>query len=300
MITLSEIVLRLRSTCLAFQFTMPNPRAAEEGQPPTVVRSRVGGSADFGAALDSLGADLPVPHAFVTPLYGQDVSEFNLSEQVAQTIRQYFAVIVCLDNSKDGGAGGAGGRGDLAELDQLAVIQGQLSAAFQGWKPIQRFGPVRYNRDMHLQMDNKRLWHQFEWYVEFISDPTSTPETEAILEEILGGMDIPVAYEDSILANLVKLNVQAHEMDGINQTVTNPPWWDDFFGHVFCPPHKTDEEVDALRPNYHDLDVNPDDHPQPPEVIRDAMDNGIDYVEPPVPIEPEFWHGEEVKEDPEQ
>ena len=233
MISLSEIVLRLR-TCSLFLDTTAN-------------RGRVGGISAFDNAMET-SADLPVPHCFVLPLYGQDMTLFEagpLQKERRQTIRQYFATIVCLDNSR--ARAGGKGTGDLAELDQLVVVQKAIVNLFQGWQPVQKFTPIRYHRDSYLKSDNKRLWHQFEWYLDYDNDPYASPEQEAAIAAIVNGMDGDIPFSDSLLNTLRKIYVTYRVENGAKRADAELPkkTWDDFFGHVFCESHASDAEVAA-------------------------------------------------------
>lgn len=269
MIGLTEIVLRLREQCNAFHDATTNKR-------------RVGGVAAFESAMSTTN-DFPVPHCFVVPLYGQDVSAINddASLERRQLVRQYFATIVCIDNSQARGKGGDGA-GDLRELDQLAAIQEQLTNAFQGWKPVQRFNPVRYFRDVFLFSDNKRLWHQFEWYVSYTSDPYATQEQEDQIAEILGEMDDNLTTPGgNVLTTLQNIYTTYHESD-----VIVPRTWDDFWGHRFCDTHATPEQVaaHAAGAQYQlPIPTHPRLVPVPPAV-------------PPTPTPP-FQHGIELQGD---
>ena len=227
MIGLTEIVLRLRANCPAFL-------------DPQTQKGRVGGVSAFEAAMGA-DSDFPVPHCFVVPLYGQDVSAVNddATLERRQLIRQYFATIVCIDNSQARGTGGEG-TGELRELDQLAAIQEQLTNAFQGWKPVQRFNPVRYFRDVFLFANNKRLWHQFEWYVSYTSDPYATEAQENQVAAILGELEDNLVTPGGNVLGLLQNIYTTYSTDGNGAT---PPSWDDFWGHRFCLEHATPEQV---------------------------------------------------------
>lgn len=274
MISLTEIVAHLRDSCPIFQ-------------------RRVGGTAAMGAAMENSGSDLPKPHAFVLSLYGQDISDEGLAVEESQTLRQYFAIIVCIDNRADGGGGGAGGRGDLGELIQLNEVQRQLSAAFVGWRPIPQYGPVRYNRDTHIQMDNACLWHQFEYYLEYLFDPITDPDEQEAIAEIINGLDAePPPWAGSIGDTVREIYVRERKLDGLIKNPQRPASWDDFFGHAFCEVHLTEEQVNALHDSYYSIiNVNPPSTEPSNEDIRDGLTEGRDYIEPPIPIIPDFVHG---------
>lgn len=284
MISLPEIVTRLRTECPIFS-------------------RRVGGTAAMGVAMDNSGADLAKPHAFVLALYGQDISDDDLTVDGPQTLRQYFAVIVCLNNRADGGASGAGGRGDLDELVLLHEAQRQLTLALVGWRPVASYGPIRYGRDAHVQMDNACLWHQFEYYLDYVYDPATDPDDQEEIDAIIDAIDSdPPPWAGSIGDTVREIHVQEHVLDGSIKNPKRPDSWDDFFGHLFCPSHLTDEQVEALLAAYYEIvKVNPPSTELSVEEIRDGLRLGIDYVEPPIPIDPpEFIHGVPFTETDEQ
>ena len=283
MISLVEIVTRLRESCPIFQ-------------------RRVGGTAAMGVAMQDSGADLAKPHAFVLSLYGQDISDEGLAVEESQTLRQYFAVVVCVDNRNDGGGGGASGRGDLNELVQLNEIQRQLSAAFTGWRPVQRYGPVRYNRDAHIQMNNLALWHQFEYYLEYLFDPITDPDEQEQIDEIINGLDAdPPPWAGSIGDTVRQIYVRERKLDGVIRNPVRSKSWDDFFGHAFCETHLSEAEVNALHQAYYSIiNVNPPSTEPSNDDIRDGLLEGRDYIEPPIPVVPPFVHGEPFTETDEE
>lgn len=277
MISLSEIVLRLREKCPAFHDTATGKR-------------RIGGTAAFEDAFEA-SADLPVPHCFVIPLYGQDVTGLdNADLENRQTIRQYFATIVCLDNSVSRGTGGKNA-GAFPELDAIAAVQEEIATAFQGWKPIQRFDPIRYYRDLYLKSDNRRIWHQFEWYLTYFQDPNNGPGEDDVLDELYGDLDNDTPYADSLLANLNKIYTTYHEDTGMVRAGVRPmESWDDFWQHRFCDTHATPEEVEAkVAAATSEIEISPTDQIVRPEQVRDE----ISYVNPP--LSP-FLHGIETTE----
>jgi hypothetical protein len=281
MISLPEIVTRIRESCPIFE-------------------RRVGGTAGMATAMENSGADTDMPYGYVLSLYGQDVSDQGLAVEEPQTLRQYFAVIVVLDNRDDGGGSGAEGRGDLRELAQLNEVQRQLAAAFLGWRPVPRYGPVRYNRDSHIQMNNLCLWHQFEFYLEYLFDPITDPDEQDAVDAIINDIDSdPGPWEGSIGDTVREIHAREHLLDGL---IKNPPdhdSWDDFFGHEFCPSHLSDSQVNALLTAYYEIiHVNPPSSQLSPQQIRDGLRPGFDYVEPPIPIVPPFVHGTPISEPP--
>jgi len=115
--------------------------------------NRIAGTAEF-AALEAGKENLPVPSAFVV-LTREIASEPSFSKQLN---REYFAVIVCVDNRQDWrGQGG---------VQQIEEVKRQLVRALYHWKPDCCYEYVHYAGGQFLHMDRARQWWQFEFGVD--------------------------------------------------------------------------------------------------------------------------------------
>lgn len=168
MLILAEFVFRVKAECPVFD-------------------NRVGGTMGLADALAKKGYDIAVPHAFIVPIGGEDETILYNRDSPNQDIRQRFTIVVCVDNSVNRGSDG--GVCDLAANNKVVEIQEQLEKAFMGWRPVQRFDYVRYVRDRHIAMDNKRLWHEFEWQVSYEKSPDATDEEAEAINAILNDID---------------------------------------------------------------------------------------------------------------
>jgi hypothetical protein len=206
MFELRNVILRLRDKCPIFA----EPSA--QGQPKKP--GYVGGTTELGQAYDLLSASADLGHmpcAFVVPLYELDISSELPSyspereERLEHKIRQHFAVIVCVGNS----VGSPGKENKMpTSVEVLAVAQKQLMEALLGWKVRASFGPVRFARSDHLAMNNKYLWHAFEWTLTYIINPAISDELLEQSEAIVNGWDMRVPTEDSTLAKVRDINVR--------------------------------------------------------------------------------------------
>ena len=159
MISLINIVKHIRTACPSFH-------------------RRVGGTAEFSAATKEGTTDLDVPHAFVIPMYGEDMGQFSPNPEVdTEKVRENFAVVVCIDNRVN--RAGAAGLSKLDPLEQLVAIQKELTKAFLGWRMTPQYDPTRYSRDAHLGMSNTRMWHQWEWHLDRLSNADEVDATYA-------------------------------------------------------------------------------------------------------------------------
>ncbi len=129
----SPIITRLRARCPVFG-------------------NRVAGAAEFKPLPET--ANLAVPAAYVLPLNDQagTVAAMNGYEQ---TIRDGFAVVVCLSNRADERGQGA--------ADELDAIRAALWKALLGWEPDDHHGWVEYEGGEVIHMDRARLYYQFDF-----------------------------------------------------------------------------------------------------------------------------------------
>jgi hypothetical protein len=137
------------------------------------------------------GGDIPVPQAWVVPLSEQAEPPSTMGEP--QRVAERFGVIICLSN----GAGRADGLGLIAADGLRAARQELLNAlmprrsvyadeADRDWLTAPHYDGCHYIGGRHLQMNRARLWHQFEfemqYYVNYEEEPDAcTPLRKAYL-----------------------------------------------------------------------------------------------------------------------
>jgi hypothetical protein len=169
---------------------------------------RVGGTAAFQQASDTAleGGDIPVPQAWVVPLSEQADPPSNMGEP--QRVSERFGVIICLSN----GAGRADGLGLIAADGLRAARQELLNAlmprrdayadeATRDWLTAPHYDGCHYIGGRHLQMNRARMWHQFEfemqYYVNYEAEPDAcTPLRKAYLRLHPEGTPRSPGYED--------------------------------------------------------------------------------------------------------
>lgn len=162
---------------------------------PTLMR-RVGLTSEFSEATstDMPGADINVPHAFVIPLY-ERAEERDDKQGAVQDEQAYFAVVVCVDNTPQGGRGGAS-KSAASAMAVLRTVKQELCRALLTWTPPEASGQVSFEQGFHISMNNSRLWHQFQWSaptrlvgntadptVPDPCDPSAPTEVDAVLAE---------------------------------------------------------------------------------------------------------------------
>lgn len=118
-----------------------------------VFEQRVAGTAEF-AALETGKENLAVPSAFVI-MTRELASEPSRAKQLN---REYFAVIVCVNNQQDWR-----GQGGVQQIEQ---IKSELIRALFQWRPSCCYQHVHYAGGQFLNMDRARLWWQFEFGVD--------------------------------------------------------------------------------------------------------------------------------------
>jgi hypothetical protein len=154
---------------------------------------RVGGTAKFQQDADAEreGLDVEVLQAWVVPLSEQADPPSNMGEP--QRVYERFAVIICLSNA----AGRADGLGLIAADGLRAARQELLNAlmprrdayadeADRDWLTAPHYDGCHYIGGRHLQMNRARMWHQFEfemqYYVNYEAEPDAcTPLRQAYL-----------------------------------------------------------------------------------------------------------------------
>lgn len=167
----TELILRLRERCPLFE-------------------RRVGGTASFEVGSVA-GVSLPIPHAFVVPVE-ETAMDTPGGDVLSQQVRLTFITIVCVSNTenREDGRGLTGG----AAIEQ---VRRELLNAMIGWEPLtwaipipenmrghedlmpnSRADSVRYRGGSFLKMSDGRLWHQFEWSIDFYDGRCLRGETE--------------------------------------------------------------------------------------------------------------------------
>jgi hypothetical protein len=247
MISLTEIILHLRQQCPSFE-------------------RRVGGTNAFGEAMAQTSADLPVPHCFVIPMFNEAIgSEFldpeNNDDIKVQGIRELFATIICVDNSAERSPGGKGIM-SLTAVDQLRVIEEELKTAFMGWRPVQQFRPVRFSRGAHIALDNKRLWHQFEWSVSYEDNPATAAATEAQIRAIINGSTAEAGEAGvPVSETLQTIYVRYGAVDGFQDTLMD--FWPRAVGNPGSVPKTPEEIAQAQQSATTVIQVDPTPSPEP-------------------------------------
>ena len=166
----SELILRLRARCPSFS-------------------RRVGGTASFEQGT-TMGVQLPVPHCFVIPV--EEVAQDARGNETAQRVRMTFLTVVCVDNTSQP----EDGRGLTGSM-QVESIRRELLNALIGWEPFTwsipvpenmkgfedimprgRSDTVRFRGGSFLKMNDGKLWHQFEWSIDFMDGRCISVELE--------------------------------------------------------------------------------------------------------------------------
>jgi len=257
MISLSEIVKRVRVTCPSFA-------------------RRVGGTAEFSEASKDETSDLPLPHAFVIPMFGEDMGQLSPNPEVAsEKVKEFYAVVVCIDNRVN--RAGAVGLSKLDPLEQLVAIQKELRKAFIGWRMVPQYDPVRYSRDAHLGMDNKRMWHQWEWSMQAIEQPDATDASYAEVSDFVNELS-----SDSMPLSGPSNGLRTIHVNGSETGATGGSSYDDLWPQTDPPTEPSEEALVAarLRADF-SLPVSLlDPAPPSPEEIGGAITKAPDYVSP--------------------
>ena len=159
---LTEIITHLRESCPIFE-------------------RRISGQQAFVAA-DARNASIPVPCAFVVPLFDNATA---LDGTYSQKMTESYAVIVALDNSRDK----KDGQGMSAQL-QLEMARTQLNGAIIGFesKVFPSLDQSQYVRGQHLFMNNALLWHQFQYsYQYYVQANLDANSVFTQIEKLLDG-----------------------------------------------------------------------------------------------------------------
>jgi hypothetical protein len=167
-----ELIMRLRRQC------------------PSLER-RVGGTASFEAATSQEQSGVyNVPHAFVVPL--EETAADAQGNVTGQMVRYSFVVIVCVSNRQNRKDGEG-----LTAVHQLDAIRRELMGAFINWEPQSwsvpqpnilegyedlvpnsRADTVRFRGSSHVTFNDGRLWHQYEWSINFMEGALGTGAIE--------------------------------------------------------------------------------------------------------------------------
>jgi hypothetical protein len=179
MMKLTIVIKRLRKMCPSFQ-------------------NRVSGTSAFVKATDvGAAANLAVPYCFVIPMEEKDITpatEEHIGTRT-QRIWESFATVICVDNSVNT-ANPVAGLMKLTAMDQIAAIEDEIAKAFDDWVFDSKYDVIRFYRGRHVEMDGKRMWHQFEWAVEYDRVPSADPAIQAQIENIVRNVtDDGASYE---------------------------------------------------------------------------------------------------------
>jgi len=118
--------------------------------------NRVGGAAEFAAAVADESYALAVPHAFVIP-NAESATRNETVPIVTQMIEETMSVLVAVDNT-------IAARGQDAAEQMEGTIKPALWAALLGWSPDATvYGLFEYAEGRQFKIDRARLWWQFDF-----------------------------------------------------------------------------------------------------------------------------------------
>lgn len=170
----------------------------------TIFQRRVGGTGAMAAILEREATEVETPQAWIVPLTETATAPANLSE--SQKVHERFGVIVVVANT----ANRADGLGLIA-TDSLRVVRQELFNAFlprlsewapeadRRWMGADHYIGCRYVGGRHLQMTQARLWHQYEFSLEYyigydVNEDPCYPVREAYLRLHPEGTPRPEGY----------------------------------------------------------------------------------------------------------
>ncbi|MCE7915420.1 MAG: hypothetical protein DYH15_12275 [Nitrosomonas sp. PRO4] len=117
----------------------------------------VGGSADLGAAAESLKQS---PSAFVLPNSERASGSSTGTMVISQLNTVRFSVVLAVQNLRDS-------RGETAQSD-LLILRTAIMTALHGWQSDADFDPIEFSGGRLLQLTDQVLW----WQDEFITANT--------------------------------------------------------------------------------------------------------------------------------
>lgn len=133
---LSPVISALRTYCPRFE-------------------QRIGGTAEYGAALECTHVELP--SAYVVP-GGSTVGEQRSQTDYWQVLTDQFSVIVILNNTDK--------RGQYTSCDLIDEVRSEIWRAILGWTPDTAYGAIEYADDEYLDMNQDELIWQFNFKAE--------------------------------------------------------------------------------------------------------------------------------------
>lgn len=234
---MSSMIYRIRDKCPAFE-------------------NRVGGSSKFSEKTMPK-ADVAVPYCFVVPLFETTGPADGGNDDIVR-VTEWFGTIVCVDNSVQRTDGDA-----VSADDMIDTVRTQLVNALMSWSPRPNMSRPKFSRGTHLWMNNKRLFHQFNWSVEY----DMAPDYAAVGEEEIS-QDIDVMFAEGTMTGREKTG---DTYDGIE----HDNWSED----------PTEVELQEERDTRDQYDVANPSYPEPEE-------QDLDYGEQ----SDEFNHGTDSEE----
>lgn len=149
---------------------------------PLFAGGTVGGAAKFEILPEV--ANLKMPAAYVLPLTEQP-QEQNSANGYQQTVREQFAVVVCLSNRAD-----ERGQGAAASLH---VVRAAVFKALLGFQPAEDYDAIAFQGGQLLHLDRARMYYQLEFSADYALDTSDTwiPDRNAELPDF-EGLDITV------------------------------------------------------------------------------------------------------------
>lgn len=149
---------------------------------PTFAR-RVSGTAKFNEIAND-DTDIPLPHAFVMPLVERAQARTNMGR--AQKVVETFAVVICVNNATQLVDGVGVVASDVLKTLRQEVFDALLSDLQQ---PNHR--GMEFVGSRHITMNKARLWHQFEFNVEYYVDSRKPAQgDETPLKDLPGFVDL--------------------------------------------------------------------------------------------------------------
>lgn len=124
-------------------------------QPATGLR-QVQGALELAAALKA--PSVATPAAFVVPMGDQPQADEAFSGSVHQQVRTRLAVVLVVDNKRDGTGGAAS--------DELELLRTKVRQALLGWGPPGMDSPLTAGTGQLIDMDNGRVWWSDEYLID--------------------------------------------------------------------------------------------------------------------------------------
>lgn len=263
-----------------------------------IFNNRVGGTSELGATYAVLAstADIEVPQAWVIPMHENDESQelaiLEDSHNFPQhQVAEYFSVMVAVPNGEQGGMAG---KGNFSMRAHAAIEEArrQIRKALMGWRIRPQFTPCRLSGGDHLAMNNKYLWHVWQYKFSDFVQPLLTTEEEnarAALYAKVNGMSDDIPYANSILPRLRQIHVRYWAGTGHSKATTQ-----DYYDDEAPPSAPTEEQINAaIGLATSTIEVDVDEGVPPPEPTPEQIGSKVFHAA----HFDDFWlHGPETIE----